>query len=563
MPPPPAEPIRGCQRLLRWVLFGLTLFSIVMAQVLDVWLTVRLFQDGSFGLPWLMILGFFYSRGLKTYRGISGFHLQTEKFAAACRTFFRSPGGVMFSFLRLDEIKAQYGVLILKQHPKQLATLCLCTAMADSVPQLYLKCISLMFYWQESAGLFKWGWMLVSALGSTFSVCVAFLQWELVSAKDNGFKCPRWYSGFGICHLMTRLSELTSRCLGVAAWVVFFPFPAWTAAVLLTEEVMIIFIVIMAKAYQNPNFLSTMRSGRCGPVKLYAYILVVMWPMYWCMHTQTYIGAVPRPAFSYTRYYLLRVPFTWTRALGLFLVLHFHAHLDATMLGLITSASVAGSLSWMVLFPVVRKMAVGIHHTKGPEETAKSVAATATADSREPPVVNPQDRTEKTDAETSNAKPPACTHLEDGPFDGPGGPRAKPSCSDAEVAVTLPASRGQPRGSVSAPFERPESVLTDWDGSPWDGSGFKGVLPDSSPQKVLGTTAHPGFPGTLAAERVSPVSTDLLLQQNELPSGEASQALSQFQGHFVAINARATRPSALTLQHIQSSASFQHINVKL
>ena len=246
--------------------------------------------------------------------------------------------------------------------------------------------------------------MLASALGSAFVVCSTFLTWEIVSTTENGFACGPWYSTYGICYFLTRLSELTGRCMGVATFVVFFPFPAGTAAVLLTEEVLIICTVFMAKAYQTPAFLSSMRTGRCGPCKVYSYMLVVLWPMYWCMHTQSYIGAVPRPAFSYRRYYLLRIPFTWARALGLFLTLRFHTHMDTTTLAAVTFASVGGTLAWMVLFPIVRKMAVDIHSTKEAKEQLKKeaaelAAAMAQADSGKPQAVNPL-------AETPNAEPP-------------------------------------------------------------------------------------------------------------------------------------------------------------
>ena len=589
-PPPqlPDERPSGPQLLVRWAKFCVACSIVIATQVLDVWLIVRLFQQGNFELPWLMILGFFYSRGNRAYRGIAGFHFQTDKFADACKTFFKTPSRMLISFFRLDEIQAQYGVLILRHPPKKLATLNLTTAMSDQVLQMYLKVISVVFYWQESAGFGEYGWMLLSTVGCAFSICVAFLQWELLAAKDNGFARPPVVSGYALCHFLTRMSELVGRCMGVATWVVFFPFPVWTAVVLVTEEVLIIITVIVAKAYQTPDFLSTMRTGRCGPFKLYGYMLVVMWPMYWCMHTQTYHTAVPRPAFSYRRYYLTRIPFAWGRTLALFFALRFGVPTDAARLVQVIFASIAGTAAWMVLWPVVRRMAVRLHGTKeAPKEVDNSVAVVPQADSGKPPAGNPL--AERPRAETDTAKPPAGADLEQ-----------VPSGSDAEVPVqeavgvrwsvptirevasegaAHPESSGEDEGSVpegvgprgSAPFSGTASETVLFQSSP-RGSRFNLSsvgLQMSEFDEAEGAPSDPfspsGSEAVLLQGQASPPRLNLSSLQRQLnefdgeqgfafpaSAPQAPRALSQSSLGSVAFQSRASaRDSRLTLPSLQ------------
>eukprot|EP00929_Paragymnodinium_shiwhaense_P090224 TRINITY_DN50395_c0_g1_i1.p1 TRINITY_DN50395_c0_g1~~TRINITY_DN50395_c0_g1_i1.p1 ORF type:complete len:446 (+),score=33.44 TRINITY_DN50395_c0_g1_i1:235-1572(+) len=347
-----------------WSAFVLAMSCTIASQGLELYVTARLCQEGGYVLASLMIIGLLYSRGNRAYRGIAGYHLQTDKFAGACAEFFRRPAVLLPAFFRIDEIKAQFDVLVLKKSPLKLTSLTLTTILSESVIQMYLKSITLMGYWKRSATFAEYGFVLASVLLCTASTGVGLLQFELVMGNDNGYTCPPAVSTFALCHLATRIAEFTGRCFGVATFVVFFPFPAIAAAVLVTEELLIICFVIIAKAVENPAFLGTMRNGRFGECKRYAYMLVVLWPMYWCMHTQRYIESVPRPAFSYWRYYTLRLGFAWARGLLLVLTLHFHTRMRPEPLATIAFASMAGTAAWMALFPIMRRMATVVNGTK-------------------------------------------------------------------------------------------------------------------------------------------------------------------------------------------------------
>eukprot|EP00929_Paragymnodinium_shiwhaense_P012916 TRINITY_DN120799_c0_g1_i1.p1 TRINITY_DN120799_c0_g1~~TRINITY_DN120799_c0_g1_i1.p1 ORF type:complete len:460 (+),score=32.38 TRINITY_DN120799_c0_g1_i1:91-1470(+) len=359
---PPGKPV--LQTLEAWSAFSFAISCALGAQVVELYVTCQLYQEGEHSLAFLMIAGLLYSRVSRAYRGIAGYTLHTDKVVDACADFFGRPTVLLPAFFRLDEVKAQYDAMILGRSKVKAASLVFTTVISESMLQLYLKCIALMRYWKRSDDADAFRFMLVSTIVCVWSTSTGMLQFELVLGKENGYMCPPCFSAYGVYHFMTRTSELVGRCLSVAAFVVFFPFPVVAAAILIAEEVLIMGFVILAKAVQAPAFFSTMNRGRCGALKRYTYMLVVIWPMYMCVHTQRYIDATPQPVFSYKAYYSLRIGFTWARACLLTLVLRLHVCMDLASIAKISCASLAGTLVWMGLFPTIREMSAAIKDTK-------------------------------------------------------------------------------------------------------------------------------------------------------------------------------------------------------
>jgi len=347
-----------------WVKFLGWSFITIIPQAIELYLIGQLYQLGDYPVATLMVFGLVYARVNSTFRAMTGFHADTDK-ASACAFLFKHPWLVVRSFLfKLDQIQELYAIHILGEDSLDLASLRLATILSESVIQMYLKSIALVHYLKggEPFGL-ALGVLLASTACCIISVCLGFLDFELKMGNHYGFHCPSMLSTFGFFHVMTRASELVGRCLAVATFVGFFPFPEGTAAVLIVEELLIIGWVLLYKTVEEPNFLATIRSGKYGSWKLASYVIVVIWPMYWCMHTQRYVESVPRPAFSYFRYYTLRIGFTFARTLALGTILHLHG-MQALNLGIVIVASLGGTLAWMVFFPIVRKASVSINGSK-------------------------------------------------------------------------------------------------------------------------------------------------------------------------------------------------------